>query len=426
MESHKSLSLNGLGVCGFLRLYNLVLLPTPVSRLNSSGFRVSVTELLTRYLSITYFPNWELCMRRAMPWYWKARKCWYVQVDGKQIKLDPDENKAWKLYGRLLATSGKLASNERQSLTVPEVADLYLDHSDIAASTRETYTYVLTNFAEAMSKPIMGLTKADVVGYCNARAWKDGYRKLVYSIIQAMTKWCRDKGYLQLDPLASERNPFAPSIRETVLTRAQLEKLLGVVSRNFGLVMRVLWYTGCRPGETCKLQARHLHPTEPVAELSAREQKTGRKTGRSRKIVFPASIMSEIRLLIEGAQPDSYVLTNNSGGPWTTQAIYKRFRKAIKDAALPRDLVPYSSRHGFATDGIMRGESTALLAQAMGHTNDATIQRHYLHATNQGISEIVERRAEPKKKPSKVALQDEIKLLSARLAELTAKILDGD
>jgi hypothetical protein len=42
-------------------------------------------------------------MRQPKPWWRADRQCWYVEVEGRQRKLDPDERIAWKKYHELMA-----------------------------------------------------------------------------------------------------------------------------------------------------------------------------------------------------------------------------------------------------------------------------------------------------------------------------------
>ena len=119
------------------------------------------------------------------------------------------------------------------------------------------------------------------------------------------------------------------------------------------------------------------------------------------------------------------ILRNSRGQTWKNGNVAARFRRLAKLAGLPDELVPYSSRHAFATELIVSGESGPLVAQAMGHTSDQTLQRHYLHASQDVLSDMVERRASvPSEKPSKSQLRDKIKEMADQLSALTAKLLD--
>ena len=45
-------------------------------------------------------------MRRPQPFYKKSRNTWYVQLDGRQINLGPNEQAAFDEYHRLMLKRG--------------------------------------------------------------------------------------------------------------------------------------------------------------------------------------------------------------------------------------------------------------------------------------------------------------------------------
>jgi integrase len=397
--------------------------------LDFKGFTAYDDRVRDTLLHNSQFGRFVVMPRRPKPWYWAARECWYVQINKKQVRLDPDEDVAWREYGRMLAAGGALNEREISRLTVPEAIDLFLDkaaHPTIQETTRKTLLRNLSLFAKAMvGRSLASLTYDDVVNYCvSPPDWKEGYRHSAYSKIKGFTQWARNRGYIALDPLAGQGNPFAESIREVMMSEQQLGKLASVCSPSFNLLLRAIYYSGCRPGEACKMLVKNLHPTEPIVDLGTRH-KTGRKTGRKRIIIFPSGIADEIRLSIRGKSPDDFIFTTPTGRPWRDHSVSDHMRRARTKAGLPDDLVPYAARHAFATQLIHAGENTALAAKAMGHKGDQMIQSQYLHAQHEAIQQMVERRASPKK-TTKQEMKDEIKALSARLAELTAKVLEGD
>ena len=68
--------------------------------------------------------------KRPEPFWRAERKCWFVQIGKRQIKLSPDEAEAWRLYHELMA---KPAEAPRQaqvtgpSALVVEVLDAFLE-----------------------------------------------------------------------------------------------------------------------------------------------------------------------------------------------------------------------------------------------------------------------------------------------------------
>ena len=65
-------------------------------------------------------------MRMPEPFFKKSHKCWYVEIDGKQKRLDSDEDKAWKLYHKMMAGQ-RVVGEDNQVLNVMEQ---FLDWSE--------------------------------------------------------------------------------------------------------------------------------------------------------------------------------------------------------------------------------------------------------------------------------------------------------
>jgi hypothetical protein len=78
-------------------------------------------------------------MRKPEPWYWSARKGWYVQVNEKQVRVGEDDNPkpkgkpeppeaVMREYYRVMGTAGKLDVSDKQRATSATQATS--EHSD--------------------------------------------------------------------------------------------------------------------------------------------------------------------------------------------------------------------------------------------------------------------------------------------------------
>ena len=66
-------------------------------------------------------------MRQPQPFWKTSHKCWYVKINGKMKRLDPDETKAWRKYHKLMAGTRLVGEEDR----VIEVVDQFLDWSNL-------------------------------------------------------------------------------------------------------------------------------------------------------------------------------------------------------------------------------------------------------------------------------------------------------
>lgn len=91
-------------------------------------------------------------MSLPKPWYRKSKKAWYLQVSrGVQKRLGKTRTEADQAYRRWLLEQGEqLPAPERKRLTIAEVAQEFLDHSQKNNDRRtyEFYCYFLVPFVE--------------------------------------------------------------------------------------------------------------------------------------------------------------------------------------------------------------------------------------------------------------------------------------
>src|SRR4051812_48707655 len=93
--------------------------------------------------------------RRPHPWYWKARKGWYVQYNKKQILLGKADRETTKPppeveaeWHRLMMGENLLDATERQRATVPEICEAFLSAKlKLRPATYSIYRSFLSDFA---------------------------------------------------------------------------------------------------------------------------------------------------------------------------------------------------------------------------------------------------------------------------------------
>jgi hypothetical protein len=76
------------------------------------------------------------------PFWRDARKCWYVQIGKKQVKLHPDRDEAYRLYHELMARKPEepLEAKPASGQLVMQVLDAFLDWVK-ANKAEKTYTW---------------------------------------------------------------------------------------------------------------------------------------------------------------------------------------------------------------------------------------------------------------------------------------------
>jgi integrase len=139
-------------------------------------------------------------------------------------------------------------------------------------------------------------------------------------------------------------------------------------------ILQFLADVGCRPGEACRLEAKHIDWSRGVATLTG---KTTKKTGSLRVLYFPViwiTRLKELSLL----HPSGALFRAPQGRAWSKELLWHHIRQASQGKNWPW-ATAYSLRHLFITEGLRRGVPIAHLATLVGHVDTSQIMHTYSH-----------------------------------------------
>lgn len=361
------------------------------------------------------------------------RRAWFVELDGKQVKLG-DADKKTKVppdevlleYHRLMANGGLLTDREREQATVPVVAEAFIaSKAEKRPKTIKACMFYMQPFAEKFNgRRISSVKTAEVLDFVKkTKTWGSGTKHNAIIYIKGLFKWSYAKGFIDRDTMIDLANPYPAPTRERGITLEEFDILInGTIDNQFKAVLRFLRDVGCRPGDLCKLSARHLHSELPMATLQPDEHKTGGRTGKVKDLYLTASIDSELRELAR-TYPDSPLLRNTEGNPWTTDTIEKRFTSLRERLGLPKHVIPYTSRHALITRLVDLGTPLATIAKIVGHKSTETIMSSYYKPEQKGLMKIINDAAVHRPQPQVEPLEEKVKRLEAENAALKAELV---
>jgi integrase len=202
--------------------------------------------------------------------------------------------------------------------------------------------------------------------------------------VKAAFAWGRKKKHIADDPLDELRGPGVEQ-REGVLDRETIARVMEVARGGFRDMIEFMWETGCRPSEAMRLEAKHLDLTRAVARM---ESKTTRKTRRLR-VIYLNERASEIAATLADRNPKGPIFRGRRGNPWQRHAMAQQWARIRRKLGLGPEGTSEAIRHAFGTDGAFRLKPI-VLAELMGHTSTAMVEKHYFH----GKQRIVEMQEE--------------------------------
>ena len=371
------------------------------------------------------------------PFFKKARRLWYVQIDGRQMCLGPDKDAAFQQYHQLMQAPVVKPQAVLNPLVVV-LADAYLDwvQKERAPDTFEWYRYRLQRFCQLYPD----LKVADLRPF-HVQEWVAGYpdlsrtsRRNYVRSVKACMAWALQQGYLDKNPITHMPVPSAEH-REITVSLEEYQRLLKAIpDPAFKDLVVVTWESGCRPQESLRVEARHVDLKRKRWVFPKSESKGKRQP----RIVYLTDAALEITTRLMEAFPEGPIFRNSKGQAWTTYAVncacdrvqvrmgnaeFERQGKSIPDEliqtarsglskqrtsngqavtkteaelrcearvkacrrfaakfALRYSL--YALRHAWATRALESGLDGLTVAILMGHSDPSTLARVYQHLSH--------------------------------------------
>lgn len=141
------------------------------------------------------------------------------------------------------------------------------------------------------------------------------------------------------------------------------------------------FWTGIRPGELAALRREDICLPFVIIRrnLTRKGLEITPKTGKMRKILLPSLAQSALISQLE-SHKNERVWTTSFGKPFTSSTIIRSFTwSAVTKKANVKKLVPYTTRHSFASWMLMAGETEATVASHLGHATIAMVRTRYAH-----------------------------------------------
>jgi integrase/recombinase XerC len=199
-----------------------------------------------------------------------------------------------------------------------------------------------------------------------------------------------------------EQNPFAMAslpkkakMLPQFLYEKELEKLFNVsdVSTPIGqrnqAILELLYGTGIRVSECCKLQLKDLDLFAEAALVKGKGKKERYvPIGSFAKEALERYINNGRKLLLEKSDKKSDSLfLNYKGEPLSARSVRNILNKIIEESSLTIHISPHVLRHTFATHMLNEGADLRAVQELLGHSQLSSTQV-YTHVTKDHLKKI--------------------------------------
>ena len=252
------------------------------------------------------------------PFFKKARKSWYVEINRKQINLGFDKEKAFQLYHQLMQQPANEATTSPESLV--GIIDAFLDWTERnrAPDTYEWYRYRLQRFVD--NYPDMRVSSLKPF---HVEEWVDGYdiaqttRRNYFRSIKRCLAWATRQGRIEKNQLDALDIPGAER-KEVYVPLDEFEALLTFVPcPRFRDLLITTYQTGCRPQESLRVVGEYVDTTH-ARWIFPQTKSKGKKSPR---IIYLNDSALEISNRLLAEFPVGVLFRNSVGTAWTTEAV---------------------------------------------------------------------------------------------------------
>ncbi len=332
--------------------------------------------------------------RQPKPHYKASHHAWYLNLNGKQVRLASEEEgkeKAMDVYYQMMA--GRLPPKQDQSAAI--ILQRFLQHHENSpASTCRFYSRPVKSFVSYIGP---ALRVSDVQPY-HVENWmtemhkykrlKSGkrtdketsstYRHNLVRAVKSGFQWAEDKGYISKSPVRKVKVPPQYARGDDVyLKPEQWAKVLTCDDADLLDLLIVMHETGSRPLEARRVESQHFDRAAKCWEFPIVESK-GKK---EKRIVLLSDRAFEVCQRLAFKNPTGPIFRKGDK-PWTANSLDRECAKL--SIALGFRVTPYAVRHTFATEKIIQGVDLVTIATLMGHVDLKMLMKVYQHIRKRG------------------------------------------
>lgn len=281
----------------------------------------------------------------------------------------------------------------------------YLEHlrveRGLAHNSLEAYAHDLHEFVryvDGQGETVVSARAELIAGFLGTLGERDIGRRSqarYLSSIRGLYRFLRSQRHIEADPTALLEPPQNLAGLPDVLTRADVERLLGApdLSDLRGLrdatMLYVMYASGLRVSELVNLELDQLSRAQGLLKITG-------KGGKQRLVPigdFACAMVERYLVGVRGSwarQGERALFVTARGTRMTRQAFWKVVRRHAIEAGIIKPISPHKLRHSFATHLLEGGADLRAVQEMLGHSDISTTQV-YTHVMTEHLKSVHER-----------------------------------
>jgi integrase len=334
---------------------------------------------------------------------WRAR---YRDASGKEHSRHFDRKadaERWLASVKTSIARGEWVDPALAKVTVGDWAQVWLGNQvQLKPSTRFRYESLLRNQILPVWERVQlsAITHADVGEWIrrmleaglSAATVRQAHR--VFSLLLALA--VRD-GRLPRNVATGVKLPRVGRAEKTFLTHAQVAALAEAAGP-YGLIVRVLAYTGLRWGELAALRVkrvdltrRRLTVAESMTEINGKAVFGTPKSHHRRSVPLPRFLVDPLKDAITARDRDDLVFMSPVGEVLRNNNFRRRaFDRAATEVGL-KGLTPHELRHTAASLAVAEGANVKAVQRMLGHASAAMTLDVYADLFEDDLDQVADR-----------------------------------
>ena len=246
----------------------------------------------------------------------------------------------------------------------------------LSPRTIKTYNHCVERFFRKCRKKVNEITKQDVKDFLDKLIEKGAAGNTINVYLNALKFLYRE--VLNRKLLVNIRYSKVPKALPTVLTKEETRALIGTIENpKHSLMVKLIYSAGLRVSELVHLKAKDL-------ELDKNYGWVRRGKGnKDRLFIIAKNLKNELIGYIydNNLGQESWLFSGQKQGCISAMTVQKIIKKAVKKAAIKKNVHPHTLRHSFATHLIENNYDVSSVQSLLGHNSPETTMV-YIHTAS--------------------------------------------